>query len=659
MKSYTFAGRITKWFMIFLGTLMAVLILVIYLLSQNVMSVGETDRYLSDLRGTNEYVRRTLSDVYVATKNNRQSIEMLLDRPDEIMAVVERIVQDNPNIRSLGVSFIADYYPEKGRWFAPYVVRKDDGKLVQEFIGNASRDYPLEEWFVEALQSSEGYWSEPFFDQEDTTAPLIAYMLPVRDAEGRTVAIMGSDMSLDFLTDKLQALDNEFGSTKLPERLFGPSYAAHSFIIDHKGNFIAHYDHQRILKDNFLTLAQASKGTDDDAIVEAMIRGEEGYGTAVIEGVPSYIFYVPINHVDLTMGIMVPMFTFHLPGNMLTLILLLIIAAGLAFTAFAIRYNVKRATKPLTQLASSASEVAKGNFNAPLPDIHTHDEIYQLRDSFANMQQSLSKYIVELKETTASKAAIENELNIAHNIQMAMLPKIFPPYPERSEIDIFGKLTPAKAVGGDLFDFYIRDEKLLFCIGDVSGKGVPAALIMAVTRAMFRTISAHEAEPHLIVTSLNHAMSEGNESNFFVTLFVGTLDLHTGKLRYCNAGHDIPLLIGNGVNLLSSDSNIPIGLMGDWTYTCQEIMIDAGTTIFLYTDGLNEAENQNQEQFSEERMLHVANTLLENNQYHPEEFITQMTKAVHAFIGDAEQSDDLTMLAVQYQPKETILYEKA
>ena len=207
-----------------------------------------------------------------------------LATPDSLGEVMAWVLRSHPNLTGCWVAFVPDYYPEKGRWFAPYVVRGNDGKLVQEFIGSASRDYPLEEWFVEALQSSEGYWSEPFFDQEDTTAPLIAYMLPVRDAEGRTVAIMGSDMSLDFLTDKLQALDDEFGSTKLPERLFGPSYAAHSFIIDHKGNFIAHYDHQRILKDNFLTQAQASKGTDDDAIVQAMIRGEEGYGTAVIEG---------------------------------------------------------------------------------------------------------------------------------------------------------------------------------------------------------------------------------------------------------------------------------------------------------------------------------------------------------------------------------------
>ena len=138
---------------------------------------------------------------------------------------------------------------------------------------------------------------------------------------------------------------------------------------------------------------------------------------------------------------------------------------------------------------------------------------------------------------------------------VAMLPKIYPPYPERDDVDVYGQLTPAKEVGGDLFDFYIRDEKLFFSIGDVSGKGVPASLYMVITRALFRTISAHESSPERIISNLNDVMSKDNESNMFVTMFVGVLDLPTGRLHYCNAGHDAPLLIGNtGAGLLPVDS---------------------------------------------------------------------------------------------------------
>ena len=266
------------------------------------------------------------------------------------------------------------------------------------------------------------------------------------------------------------------------------------------------------------------------------------------------------------------------------------------------------------------------------------------------MQHSLTKYMEDLKATTASKAAIENELTIAHNIQMAMLPKIFPPYPNRNDIDIYGMLTPAKAVGGDLFDFYIRDEKLFFCIGDVSGKGVPASLVMAVTRSLFRNVSSHSSEPGQIATALNKALSEGNETNMFVTFFVGVLNLADGSLLYCNAGHEAPLLVGKGIGTLPCDANLPLGIMPDWSFTQQQAIIYPQTVIFLFTDGLSEAEDACHTQFGEERILAVAEKVLSQQQLQSQTFIDEMADAVNRFVGDAEQSDDLTMLALQYKP---------
>ena len=314
-------------------------------------------------------------------------------------------------------------------------------------------------------------------------------------------------------------------------------------------------------------------------------------------------------------------------------------------------YGIRRATKPLKQLTTSANEVAKGNFDTVLPEVKHNDEVRLLRDSFANMQQSLTQYMEELKQTTASKAAIENELTIAHNIQMAMLPKIFPPYPNRNDIDIYGMLTPAKAVGGDLFDFYLHDNRLYFCIGDVSGKGVPASLVMAVTRSLFRNVSAHATEPHHIVRALNEAMSEGNESSMFVTLFVGVLELDKGLLHYCNAGHDAPLLISaDGGRELTCDSNIPVGVMPGWEFSLQETTLQPHTTIFLYTDGLNEAENGSHEQFQMEGIAQVVKSLQTEEAVSSQMLITQMAQAVARFVGEAEQSDDLTMLAIGYRP---------
>jgi sigma-B regulation protein RsbU (phosphoserine phosphatase) len=325
-----------------------------------------------------------------------------------------------------------------------------------------------------------------------------------------------------------------------------------------------------------------------------------------------------------------------------------IVFVGLVLMLYFFIRIITRELKPLRRLAKEAENIASGKLDVELPKFERIDEIGQLSQSFGNMQQSLVKYIEELKDTTAQKVSIERDLNIASDIQMGMLPEQFPTKDDRDDVQLFASLTPAKAVGGDLFDFYFRDEKLFFCIGDVSGKGVPASLFMAVTRSVFRTVSAHESMPDRIMNTINKTMVDMNKTHMFVTLFVGVLDLPTGRLYYSNAGHDAPLLVGAGVGVLTCNPNIPIGVRRNWKYSLQESKIFTGTTIFLFTDGLTEAMDANREQFKMERVDEVARQALNNHQQEPKQIIDVMTDAVHQFVGDAEQSDDLTMMAIQY-----------
>ena len=260
--------------------------------------------------------------------------------------------------------------------------------------------------------------------------------------------------------------------------------------------------------------------------------------------------------------------------------------------------------------------------------------------------QRTARNLRKLKAVSDSKDKIENELRIASAIQMAMLPKIFPPYPDRTDFDIFGTLMPAKEVGGDLFDYYIRDDRLFFCIGDVSGKGIPASLVMAVTRSLFRNVSGHESNPARILSQMNESMSQDNESNMFVTFFIGALDLSTGQLRYCNAGHNAPLLLTEeGVSKIDVKPNCPIGIDEQMRYPQQELMIPSGATLFLYTDGLTEAENARKELFGEKRLLATAGSIAREP---AREQVAIINEAVHNFVGAAPQSDDLTMLSIKF-----------
>ena len=247
----------------------------------------------------------------------------------------------------------------------------------------------------------------------------------------------------------------------------------------------------------------------------------------------------------------------------------------------------------------------------------------------------------KLRLANIEQARIGSELSIARKIQMEMLPTSFP-------AEIAGLLLPAREVGGDLFDFYTRDGKLLFCIGDVSGKGVPAAMVMSVTHTLFRIVSSHEDSPGRILGILNEEGCRDNASNMFVTFFVGILDLTTGKLRYGNAGHEKPVLVADGVAPLPAKANYPLGVFPETEYEEQDCTLGAGTTILLYTDGLTEARNQARQQFGRNRVMEVLDTCRTDPEMTPDRMVTALSDAVHRFSDGMQQSDDLTLLAVRY-----------
>ena len=662
----TVAGKLSWRILLTLVIVMGVLSFVIYSLSTVVLISETEDYYENVLKASNEKVRRIISDVYVAAVNTVPQVEDNLDNPDRLQLLMERLVEHNPRIRSCGISFVEDYYPQKGKWFCPYAHRVDSTTVEGKIVGDADHDYLKADWFHEALAAKKGYWCKPYFEDVDGVTPLVSYLVPIRDKSGNAVAVFGVDLSLEFLQNHLlkvskkQLKNDDSDSDDMDDQQQDTAQwqkGRYIFIIDSDGTYLAHPDQKRIINENYFTYADATPDTVDNYVGHLMTSGKKGYypeyggdeEDLTIEGYKSYIFYKPVEHTDWSIGLVMRALTVQILGYVLAGLLLLFVFIALIVVLLVSFVTIRQTTKPLNQLARSADEVAKGNFNTWLPWVSGHDEVRFLRDSFRDMQHSLARYVDELQVTTAQKASFESELKVAHDIQMSMLPKIFPPYPDRNDVDIYAQLTPAKAVGGDLFDFFIHDDQLFFCIGDVSGKGVPAALVMAVTRSLFRNISSQVMEPHMIVGKLNEVLAEENETNMFVTAFVGVLNLKTGLLRYCNAGHDAPLIVeGRQCTKVDVIPNLPIGVMPDWNFTTQETQMAPGSVIFLYTDGLTEAEDIAHNQFGEERVLDVLSSMKpQHDTLKPQEIIDKLTNAIHAFVGEAEQSDDITLLTIQ------------
>ena len=639
---HSFARRMTRRVMLVLLVMMSALGFLIYYITKELVVEISGSTVHNTIQTTGEIICSQMLEVSVAVENNIFDIERNLGQPDEIQRITERIVKLNPRIRSCGISFIENYYPNKGHAFCPYTW-KDDSLQVNTQKGTPLGDYLESEWFKEAVAKDSAYWSKPFFDAHEKERPFVAYLQPIHDRQGRVVAILGADLSLEFMTDLLVKQDSATTAE-------GWIAVAQSYLLQHDGTYITHPEKKRILKANYFRHFQDA---DEPGIAKKLIadmkkgvKSEDEIEKAVIiDRDNCYVFYSPIKNTDWVLATEMPSIALEMFGIIGGLLALLIIVFILMVTFLVCRLAISHVSKPLKHLSATADEIANGKFNTALPVIDSHDEIHKLRDSFENMQLSLTDYIEKLKSTTAAKASIESELKIAHDIQMSMLPKTYPAFPERHDVDIYGQVTPAKAVGGDLYDFYIRDNKLIFCIGDVSGKGVPASLVMAVTRSLFRNISAYTQAPDRIVVAVNDALSDNNESSMFVTFFVGVLDLASGHLDYANAAHNPPLVLrGSEVSTLPCESNIPVGVMPGWSYTVETLQMEPGDSLFLYTDGLNEAEDIEHQQFGMERVEQVAKTTANT----PQTLIEAMTSSVEQFVGNAEQSDDLTMLAIHY-----------
>lgn len=617
------------------------------------MVVEEVNRQASrSMEGAIKVIDNRLSNVETALNTAASYAHMFAPHETLCRPLMQRLIEANSDIAAVTLLYEADYFEHNGRYFAPTIYRTAENTFEEDEIGGPENDFCYLETdsnWIYTNKLDQGYWCLPYVDSMSTKRAMVTYSVPLHDDNGHTYAVLCADVSLDWVQN-------------LCEKAKPYSYSS-VFVIGRDSQYVCHPDQRWIQSINVIEQAHQQHDSTYLHMTRNMLRWQRGTDTADMSGLlqndttnldysSSVVYYAPVNRVQWSVCFSIPQYKIMEAPDRLRAHMILLLIVLLAAISVSLFYIIRSQLSPLALLSNKAREISQGDFNVSLPTFKSKDEISHLRDAFDDMQQSLSKYIKELQATTASKASIESELRVASDIQMSMLPKIFPSYPDRNDIDIYGELTPAKSVGGDLFDFYIRDEKLFFCIGDVSGKGVPASLVMAVTRAQFRTVSAHEAAPDRIITTINDAMAEGNDSNMFVTLLVGVLDLPTGRLRYCNAGHDAPLLVRFEdiiqVSELACDSNIPVGVMPGWKYSHQETMVKPFTTIFLFTDGLTEAENSQHKLFSMERILSQIRNITAPGSCSPHAIIDQMKLAVHAFVGEAEQSDDLTMLAVQY-----------
>ena len=629
----TISGRLMTRVLIVSALIFTLTFTLFLHMAANKMREEATEHAHTELSNTIHQIDAVLHSVEIAVQNTAWIVPHLLESPEQMYVVTERLLQNNSFIYGSAVAFEPDYYRSEGHHFSPYSYRNADGTIRSKQLGGKAYDYHYMDWYQIPKLLDRPYWSEPYYDDGGGEKMMTTYSMPLYDGEGKLYAMLIADLSLEWLTDLvggIQAFDK-----------------AYNLMVSRNASFIVHPSRELILNETLFSSTYGDTSESLKTMQDDIIHGRAGQVLRDMGGDKYFVFYSPVETTQWTVAIVCPRSELYADVKLLRgmLIILGIIALLLMI---ALSYNgIRKVVAPVEEFSGVAKKIAQGDFAAELPQIRSKDELRELRDSFEYLQHSLVQYIDELKFTTANKERIESELRIARGIQMGMLPKTFPPFPERDDLALAARLLPAKEVGGDLYDFFIADEKLYFLIGDVSGKGIPASLVMAVTCRLFRSVASYLDKPEEIIASLNDSLADGNESNMFCTAFLGVLDLKTGHLRYCNAGHNAPLLIGTDgrVRPMNVVPNLPLGLFGGFPYEGQELQLDKQMMLYLFTDGVNEAENNQKELFGD---LRLASLLRRHASQEPSDIIAATFDEVHAHAAGAEQSDDITVMCIKY-----------
>lgn len=562
------------------------------------------------------------------------ALEMRSPSREEMDWLLRRTLEENPSIFGAAIALNPAGTNGNIGCRAPYVFR-DKGKLTGKDLGANQYHYEVWDWFNLPQKLRKPVWSEPYFDEGGGNVLMVTYSVPVFK-NNEFWGVVTSDVELGWLSDLMASLSAGKGG--------------YAWLISANGTFITHPKRELIMNDTVFSTSEIHPDPSMRAagrrMGQRMIRGESDFApfTSVVTGKGGWLFFAPIQSTGWSLAVMFMKDQLMQQVFSLNRVNLVLGGGGFMLLLFMALGLARSITRPLRQLAAATKTLASGSLEAPLPRVAGEDEVAQLANAFEHMREDLKKYLLELRETIAAKERIQSDLRIAHAIQMDLVPKTFPPFPDRKDMDMFGILEPAREVGGDFYDFFMPDENHIFLfIGDVSGKGMPAALFMAVTRTLLKAISREERSPAVILRKLNDDLAEDNDSNMFVTLFCAMVDLNDGTCRFSNGGHNPPFILhagGEVINLPLTGDTI-VGVIPDTKFNEKTIELGFGDTLFLYTDGVTEAMNPARELFGETRLI---DALRQNKGQTSSKIVHATREIMRAFIAGAEQSDDITML---------------
>ncbi len=622
MKTKTFAQRLSGKVLLVVVIIFIVELIVVGFTSNRLIAVEAEISTRSILHGTMSDFELPLNEVEMSTR----TVAALLQTTTDV-AIAEQIVSKTVAIDSLICAGSVIIPTAEGPWVL--YSYEDSTGAVRSFRQQGG--WSDDSWVVRCMSAAEKYrrpfWAPPYKAEGDRNLHVTAYCFPAFRRQGTDSVLVGivtCELPIGWMEQRCQSLrpyKNSMTTVACGNELIGISDTA--------------------------IIAQIRKAMKDNAELQElqadMMKGKDTMRRIWLGSKLSFVVFGPL-HNGWVVSIMCPYKEVLERSSQMHINLFIIGIVGLLLLYFICRRTIRRMTVPITELSDAALRMAKGDLKAELPDIKSQDEMKHLHDSFVFMQNSITDYIEELRTTTAANERMESELNVARNIQMGMLRTDFPQ-------NIFAMLEPAKEVGGDLYDFVVHERATYFSVGDVSGKGVPASLMMAITRAALRFVAGLNQSMDSVMSRINNSVTDANSNNMFVTLFVARIDYESGRMDFCNAGHNPIIVIppAGEPYFLKAKANLAIGLFPDFPYQSESIQIERGTRIVAYTDGVNEAERADKTMFGNDRLLQWAKgEVARNMECSEQQVVEDLYRSVKAFADGNAPNDDITILSFKY-----------
>jgi sigma-B regulation protein RsbU (phosphoserine phosphatase) len=601
------------------------------------IAMADMERHLTELTG--RLAMEIDRDMATAAQTGRLTADFLTrhqpERQEQIDSLLASVLDTNQGIFGTGIAFEPKaFFPDRER-FSPYLYRDSTGGSVAAGGGlkqiDITYDYARWDWYLLPKLLDRPTWSDPYFDEGGGNALMCTYAAPFyRDKKFR--GVVGVDIALTELQSRLASVDTRGG---------------YCVLVSQTGTFVSHPNPSYIMAESVFSLAAWHESAELEAIGQEMIAGKTGVRPFrdIHAGQPAWIVFVSVPSVQWSLAAVIPerevlaeVYS-HLNRQAALLLggMVIIVAIIVAASAWL--------TRPIRRLAAAASDVARGNLDVQVPDLHGRDEMGQFVTTFNQMVADLKENVESRVRETAAREAMERELQIARQIQTSLLPMTRPPFPHRKEFSLDASTQPAKIMAGDFFDFwFIDDDVLAVVMADVCGKGVPAALFMAVARTVLRNFSVPGQTPAQILKIANSVLASQNEETMFVTVFYGHYHVRTGKLVFSNAGHNPPYIVRpDGTIQILDQPGLVLGIVPDADYDDRQEMLGLNDALVLYTDGVTEARDANDVLLGQEGFERI---LAEIRGQPVEEFCRLLLEKVNAYRTSPDQ-DDVTILALR------------